>query len=57
MCDICEDTGRYPVIDRFGRELYTISCPECGGYPKSEPNLPPSTVYERDAEPIYVRIE
>lgn len=32
MCDVCHGTpGFYPVIDRFGRQLYEIACPECGG--------------------------
>jgi hypothetical protein len=32
MCDVCYGTpGFYPIIDRKGRELYEIQCPECGG--------------------------
>lgn len=31
-CDVCYGTpGKYPVIDRHGRQLYEIECPECGG--------------------------
>ncbi len=31
-CDVCHGTpGRYPVINRYGRQLYEIRCPECGG--------------------------
>lgn len=31
-CDVCYGTpGKYPVIDRFGHQLYEIDCPECGG--------------------------
>lgn len=30
-CDVCIGMGRYPIINRYGRELYTIACPECGG--------------------------
>jgi hypothetical protein len=30
-CEVCCGLGRYPVITRTGRELYTIPCPECFG--------------------------
>ena len=31
-CDVCFGTpGKYPVIDRFGQQLYEIICPECDG--------------------------
>lgn len=31
-CDVCYGTpGFYPVIDRFGSQLYEIVCPECFG--------------------------
>lgn len=31
-CDVCHGTpGRYPVINRFGTQLYEIVCPECLG--------------------------
>ena len=31
-CDVCFGTpGKYPVIDRFGQQLYEIKCPECCG--------------------------
>ena len=36
-CDVCYGTpGRYPVIDRFGTQLYEIVCPECCGSGLSE---------------------
>jgi hypothetical protein len=29
-CDVCGDTGYYPIHDRFGREWDRIACPaEC----------------------------
>ena len=31
MCDVCSDTGEYPVINSKGRHLYSIRCPECFG--------------------------
>jgi hypothetical protein len=31
LCDVCCGSGRYPVIDRRGRQLYEITCPECFG--------------------------
>ncbi len=31
-CDVCYGTpGRYPIIDRYGAQLYEIACPECAG--------------------------
>lgn len=39
-CNVCCSEGRYPVIDRFGSELYTIKCPECYGYGTSEDEDP-----------------
>lgn len=30
-CEVCEGSGIYPIIDRHGRELYSIRCPECDG--------------------------
>ena len=30
-CEVCEGTGVYPVIDRYGKHLYDIECPECIG--------------------------
>lgn len=29
-CDVCCDLGGYPIHNRFGAEVYTIKCPECG---------------------------
>ena len=32
QCDVCFGTpGKYPVINRFGQQLYEIECPECYG--------------------------
>lgn len=42
-CDVCYGTpGRYPIINRFGSQLYDITCPECGGNGKQfeDPELP-----------------
>lgn len=33
MCDVCNGSGRYPIFTRFGKELYSIRCPECGSAP------------------------
>lgn len=30
-CPVCEDLGEYPIFDRRGAELYSITCPECHG--------------------------
>ena len=31
-CNVCFGTpGKYPVINRFGQQLYEINCPECYG--------------------------
>jgi DnaJ-class molecular chaperone len=30
-CAVCEGEGTYPVINRHGRTLYYIRCPECEG--------------------------
>lgn len=37
MCEVCDDTGLYPVITRKGKELYCIVCPECRGVGADEP--------------------
>jgi DnaJ-class molecular chaperone len=36
-CDVCGGSGRYPVIDRHGRQLYEITCPECLGDGRAGP--------------------
>ena len=37
-CDVCYSTpGRYPIIDRFGQQLYEIRCPECSGWGRGSP--------------------
>jgi len=28
-CEVCFGLGTYPVINRWGEELYSIPCPEC----------------------------
>jgi len=36
-CDVCFGTpGKYPVINRYGQQLYNIRCPECGGSGKNQ---------------------
>lgn len=30
-CEVCEGYGIYPIHNRYGRELYSIRCPECHG--------------------------
>ena len=31
-CNVCYGTpGLYPIINRYGTELYSIECPECMG--------------------------
>jgi hypothetical protein len=31
-CNVCDGTpGLYPIMDKFGSELYSIRCPECAG--------------------------
>jgi len=30
-CDVCDGSGEYPIIDRYGVERYSIKCPECEG--------------------------
>jgi hypothetical protein len=30
-CNVCVGLRYYPIIDRYGTELYSISCPECMG--------------------------
>jgi hypothetical protein len=30
-CNVCCGLGRYPIIDRYGSERYSITCPECDG--------------------------
>lgn len=36
-CDVCYGTpGLYPIINRFGQQLYEIKCPECLGAGKIE---------------------
>lgn len=36
-CDVCFGTpGLYPILNRFGRHLYDIKCPECDGDGKVE---------------------
>jgi DnaJ-class molecular chaperone len=31
-CDVCDGTpGRYPIHNKYGAELYSITCPECDG--------------------------
>jgi len=39
-CDICEDSGWYPILDNYGFKRYSIRCPECGGdHNKEEPEI------------------
>lgn len=51
-CDVCCGGGRYPVINRYGSELYSIRCPECSGigstYTDDEWTL--KTYFERQVE-------
>ena len=36
-CNVCDGTpGFYPIMDKFGRQLYEIACPECEGSGLSE---------------------
>lgn len=35
-CDVCNDLGTYPIIDRFGTTRYEIRCPECLGVNNEE---------------------
>lgn len=30
-CEVCDGLGLYPIMNRHGRELYSIRCPECHG--------------------------
>lgn len=30
-CAVCDGSGKYPVFDNRGVELYSITCPECDG--------------------------
>jgi hypothetical protein len=30
-CEVCCGEGAYPVIDKWGKERFCISCPECFG--------------------------
>lgn len=30
-CAVCNGLREYPIIDRYGSELYSITCPECEG--------------------------
>jgi DnaJ-class molecular chaperone len=30
-CDVCCGSGVYPIINRYGQQLYEIECPECSG--------------------------
>jgi hypothetical protein len=31
-CEVCNGTpGRYPIHNKFGKQLYEIECPECFG--------------------------
>ena len=40
-CDVCEGLKFYPIHNRFGRELYSIQCPECFGSGNADdPNEP-----------------
>jgi DnaJ-class molecular chaperone len=31
-CNVCDGSGRYPIHNNNGKELYTIECPECAGF-------------------------
>ncbi len=35
-CKVCNDLGTYPIINRFGKTLYEIKCPECLGISDEE---------------------
>ena len=36
-CDVCNGSGKYPIINRHGQHLYDIGCPQCGGNGKAKP--------------------
>lgn len=49
-CEVCEGEGTYPVMDKYGKHRFSISCPECFGSGTCEPDedeeqfeYPPST--------------
>jgi hypothetical protein len=42
ICDVCAGMGQYPIINSKGRELYSITCPECFG----------SGAAKEDADPV-----
>ena len=46
-CDVCCGDGRYPVITRTGKELYTIPCPECGGSGKADEEAERAAIREK----------
>jgi len=35
MCNVCDDSGWYPIINKFGATVYEIKCPECFGDPEA----------------------
>lgn len=50
-CQVCDDSGYYPIINNRGRQLYSIVCPECFGV-AAEPaeaaaDLPPASTAAR----------
>lgn len=30
-CTVCDGAESYPIIDRHGREVFSITCPQCDG--------------------------
>lgn len=38
-CEVCNGDGIYPIIDRHGKELYGIRCPECDGDGLASPRI------------------
>ena len=35
-CTVCEGSGDYPIIDKYGSEKFIITCPECFGLGKMD---------------------
>ena len=51
VCEVCDGSGEYLILNKWGKDLYHIRCPEClgeGTDPESEPDKPQMTVADQN---------
>ena len=54
-CEVCEGSGDYPVINKYGQTLYCIRCPDCSGTGDDEQQSAARAEKSRDRE-RYARV-